>query len=292
MTGYANGTVVLHTKNGDFSVEIELKTINTRYFEALCKLPSSFSFLELKIVNLLQEKLIRGRTYLTVRFTEGNEAFDSITPSVKVVEGYIKAADLIKEKFGVTGDLSLADLMKLPNVFVQQKSELSDTEQNEFFTGLTALIEKLITTRAQEGQRLQVDLEGRFDLCAKRMAKIEKNFDAVVVEHKKRLDEQLKLAQNGDELAKKQSEELLISLNKMDIHEEITRFNSHLKSLKDLFADMPGFEKGKRLDFVMQELLREINTLMAKCPTFAVSTLSVDVKVELEKAREQVQNIV
>jgi uncharacterized protein (TIGR00255 family) len=292
MTGYANGTIVLHAKQGDFSVEIELKTINTRYFEALCKLPSSFSFLELKIVNLLQEKLIRGRTYLTVRFTEGNEAFDSVTPSVKVVEDYLKAAEIIKEKFGVTGDLSLADLMKLPNIFVQQKSELREKEQNEFFAGLTGLIEKLIITRAQEGQRLQVDLEGRFHLCAKRMAEIEKNFDVAVGEHKKRLDEQLKLAQSGDELAKKQSEDLLMSLNKMDIHEEITRFNSHLKSLKDVFADMAVAEKGKRLDFVMQELLREINTLMAKCPTFAVSTLSVDVKVELEKAREQVQNIV
>jgi uncharacterized protein (TIGR00255 family) len=227
-----------------------------------------------------------------VRFTEGNEAFDSVTPSVKVVEGYVKAADIIKEKFGVTGDLSLADLMNLPNVFVQQKSELSDSEQAEFFAGLTGLIEKLIKTRAEEGQRLQADLEGRFDLCAKRMAEIEKNFDVAVMEQKKRVDEQLKLAQSGDEFAKKQSEDLLMSLNKMDIHEELTRFNSHLKSLKNVFADRVALEKGKRLDFIMQELLREINTLMAKCPTFAVSSLSVDVKVELEKAREQVQNIV
>jgi len=292
MTGYSNGTVVLHTKGGEFSVELELKTINTRYFEALCKLPASFSFLELKIVNSLQEKLIRGRTYLTVRFTEGNEVFDSITPSLKVIEGYVKASELIKEKFGVDGKLELSELMRFPNVFVQQKSELSDAEQKEFFDGLTHLIEKLLKTRAEEGLRLQADLEGRFDLCAKRMAEIEKNFDIAIVEHKKLVDAQLKLTQDGDEFAKKQAEDLLMALNKMDIHEELTRFNSHLKSVKNVFADKTVLEKGKRLDFIMQELLREINTLMAKCPTFEVSTLSVDVKVELEKAREQVQNIV
>ncbi len=292
MTGYSNGTTVLHTKSGEFSVELELKTINTRYFEALCKLPASFSFLELKIVNLLQEKLIRGRTYLTVRFTEGNEVFDAVIPSLKVIEGYVKAADLIKKKFGLTGTLELAELMQFPNVFVQQKSELTDAEQKEFFDGLALLIEKLTKTRAEEGRRLQTDLEGRFALCAKRIAEIEKNFNVAIAEHKKLVDAQLKLTQGGDEFAKKQAEDLLMSLNKMDIHEEITRFNSHLKSVKDVFADKAGLEKGKRLDFIMQELLREINTLMAKCPTFEVSSLSVDVKVELEKAREQVQNIV
>ena len=292
MTGYANGTVVLHTKNGELAVELELKTFNTRFFEALCKLPASFSFLELKIVNMLQEKLIRGRTYLTVRFVDGNEVFDAITPSIKVVEGYLRAADIIKKKFAVKGEFTLIELMSLPNVFAQQKSELSDDEQKELFDGLTNLIEKLIKTRMEEGGRLLVDLDGRFDLCANKIAKIEKHFEQAILDQKKLVDEKLQLAQSGDEFAKKQSEDLLIGLNKMDIHEEITRFTSHLKSIKNIFADKTTLEKGKRMDFTMQELLREINTLMAKCPTFDVSSMSVDIKVELEKAREQIQNIV
>lgn len=292
MTGYSNGTVVLHTQNGEFAVEFELKTINSRYFEALCKLPASFSFLELKIVNLLQEKLIRGRTYLTVRFTEGNEAFDAVVPSLKIIQGYVDAAKTIKSKFNLNGDLTLPELMRLPNVFVQQKSELSEQEQKEFFDGLVHLIEKLLKTRAEEGARLQLDLEGRFDLCAKKIAEIEKFFQIAITEHKKLVDEQLKLSQGGDEFAKKQAEDLLLSLNKMDIQEEITRFVSHLKSVKTVFSDNTMNEKGKRLDFILQELLREINTLMAKCTTFDVSSISVDIKVELEKVREQVQNIV
>lgn len=292
MTGYSNGTVVLHTKNGEFAVELELKTINSRYFEALCKLPASFSFLELKIVNLLQERLIRGRTYVTVRFTEGNEAFDAVVPSLKVVQGYVDAAKTIKSKFSLNGELTLPDLMRLPNVFVQQKSELNEQEQKEFFEGLLRLVEKLLKTRAEEGARLQADLEGRFDLCAKKISEIEKFFNVAITEHKKLVDEQLKLSQSGDEFAKKQAEDLLLSLNKMDIHEEITRFVSHLKSIKTVLSDKSMLEKGKRFDFILQELLREINTLMAKCTTFDVSSISVDIKVELEKAREQVQNIV
>ncbi len=292
MTGYSNGTVILHTRDGEFAVELELKTINSRYFEALCRLPASFSFLELKIANLLQEKLIRGRAYVTVRFTEGNEAFDAVVPSLKVVQGYIEASKTIKSKFGLSGDLTLPELMRLPNVFVQQKSELGDQEQKEFFDGLSHLIEKLIKTRMEEGSRLQDDLEGRFDLCSKKIAEIEKIFETEIEQHKKLVDEKLALCQGGDEFAKKQAEELLLSLNKMDIHEEITRFVSHLKSVQSVLSDKSMIERGKRLDFILQELLREINTLMAKCTTFDVSSISVDIKVELEKAREQVQNIV
>jgi uncharacterized protein (TIGR00255 family) len=292
MTGYSNGTVVLHTQDGEFAVELELKTINSRYFEALCRLPASFSFLELKIVNLLQEKLFRGRAYATVRFTEGNEAFDAVVPSLKVVQGYIEAAKTIKSKFNLGGDLTLTELMRLPNVFVQQKSELGEKEQKEFFEGLSHLVEKLVKTRMEEGVRLQADLEGRFGLCSKKIAEIEKFFEVAITNHKKLVDEQLTLSQGGNEFAKKQAEDLLLSLNKMDIHEEITRFGSHLKSVQTVLSDKSTIEKGKRLDFILQELLREINTLMAKCTTFDVSSISVDIKVELEKAREQVQNIV
>ncbi|KKQ32554.1 MAG: TIGR00255 family protein [candidate division TM6 bacterium GW2011_GWF2_37_49] len=292
MTGYANGTIALHTKNGDFALEIEIKTINSRYYEALCKLPPSFSFLEIKMVNILQEKLIRGRTYLTLRFCEGNEAFEALIPSMKIVEGYITASKAIKDKFGLQGELAMMDIMTLPNVFVQQKSELSKTEQEEFFIGFNELIDKLVKNREAEGLRLEKDLELRFESCKTKIVEIEKSFKLAIVSQKHLIDEQLKLTQNGDDLAKKQLEELMVGLNKMDIQEEITRFNSHLKSVRNIFADKSVLEKGKHLDFILQELLREINTLMAKCPNFNISSIAVDVKVELEKAREQIQNIV
>lgn len=292
MTGYASGTILLQTKNGEFALEIEIKTINSRYYEALCKLPPSFSFLEIKIVNALQEKLIRGRTYFNLRFVEGNEAFEGTTPSLKVVEGYINAAKTIKDKFGLSGDLSVEDIIRLPNVFVQQKSELSEAEQQSFFNGLSALIDKLVKNREEEGARLQKDLQLRFDLCAQKIVNVEKSFATAIQAHKKLIDDQLKLTQNGDDLAKKQLEELMVGLNKMDIQEEITRFNSHLKSVHNVFADKKVIEKGKHLDFILQELLRETNTLMAKCPNFDISSIAVDIKVELEKAREQIQNIV
>ena len=292
MTGYANGTIALQTKNGDFALEIEIKTINSRYYEALCKLPPSFSFLEIKMVNLLQEKLIRGRTYLTLRFGEGNEAFEALIPSMKIVEGYINASKAIKDKFTLQGELTMMDIMTLPNVFVQQKSELSESEQEKFFVGLNELIDKLVKNREAEGLRLEKDLESRFESCGKKIVEIEKSFKLAVDAQKNLIDEQLKLTQNGDDLAKKQLEDLMVGLNKMDIQEEITRFNSHLKSVRNIFADKSVLEKGKHLDFILQELLREINTLMAKCPNFNISSLGVDVKVELEKAREQIQNIV
>ena len=108
---------------------------------------------------------------------------------------------------------------------------------------------------------------------------------------KNNIAEKIALVEKGDELAKLQLEDLYGVLNKIDVHEEITRFQSHLKSIDSLFANERR-EKGKRLDFILQELLRETNTTMAKCSNYDISSMCVDIKVELEKAREQVQNIV
>jgi uncharacterized protein (TIGR00255 family) len=182
--------------------------------------------------------------------------------------------------------------MTLPDVFVQERTELSESDESTILEAIVRVLKKLDGVRTEEGKRLQKDLEKRFAVCHDRISKIEKHFDRLMIEKKNLIDRQLSSIQAGDEMAKVQAEDLYASVNKMDIHEEITRFNSHLTSVTQLFRDKKQPDKGKRLDFILQELLREINTLMAKCASFDISSLAIDVKVELEKAREQVQNIV
>jgi uncharacterized protein (TIGR00255 family) len=292
MTGFGSGTIVINTRAGKLSLAVEMKTVNSRYFEATCKLPITLSSLEIRILNLLQNCLGRGRLYLVARFAEDSEIFENVSPSLKVIEQYVVVASLLKKKFNLSGELSVADVLSLPNVFEFGKNEFTTEEEKEVLSGMEKIAAQVKQMRIQEGARLEADLEKRFALCAGKITDISIYFEQVMQEQKDLIDKNLTLSQTGDEQAKRQLDELYITLNKMDIHEEITRFNSHLTSVRELLKDTKHNDKGKRFDFILQELLREINTLMAKCAHFTISSLSVDIKVELEKAREQIQNIV
>ncbi len=292
MTGFSSKAVSIDApKAGKVSLSIEMKTINSRFFEMVCKLPGALNSLEVKIQRLLQKKLRRGRLYLSVRFAEDNEAFESINPSLKHAEGYLKAAEQIKNAFGVKGELEITDLLQMPSMFVSTRTELDPGDEKQILAVVETVADLLLQARREEGDQLYNDLLKRFALCKEKMNEVKKLSDSLMDSIKKSIDEKLALAEGGDEVAKLQLEDLYAALNKADVHEEITRFNSHLQGVDALFKS-DKVEKGKRLDFMLQELLRETNTTMAKCSNFDISSVCVDIKVELEKAREQTQNIV
>ena len=276
---------------GRVSLAIEVKAVNSRFFEAVCKLPSLLSALEVSINSILQRSLLRGRVYLTIRLGRENEAFESIALSEPALQGYVAAAQAIKEKFGVQGELTLHDLMQMPNVFVAERSELSLEEETAVLDLIKQAAKKLNATRREEGSTLQQDIDMRLQLCSKKVEEIKLAFEQLMIEQKKLIVQYLEPAQNGDEQAKAQLENAYSVLNKIDINEEVTRFKSHLSSVQS-FLNIEQVEKGKRLDFILQELMREVNTMMAKCSNYQISSAAVDIKVELEKIREQIQNIV
>ncbi|MBS1988836.1 YicC family protein [Candidatus Dependentiae bacterium] len=292
MTGFSTVTTMIDLKSaGRVSLAIEVKAVNSRFFESVCKLPSLLSALEVSINSILQRSLLRGRVYLTIRLGRENEAFESIALSERALQGYVAAAQAIKEKFGVQGELTLHDLMQLPNVFVAERSELSSEEETVVLDLIKQAAEKLNATRREEGNTLQQDIDMRLLLCSKKVEEIKAGFELLMVEQKKLIVQYLEPAQNGDEQAKANLESAYSVLNKIDINEEVTRFKSHLSSVQ-AFLNLQQTEKGKRLDFILQELMREVNTMMAKCSNYQISSAAVDIKVELEKIREQIQNIV
>lgn len=292
MTGFSALTSMIELKGmGKISLAIEVKAVNSRFFESVCKLPSVLNALEVPINSTLQRFLHRGRVYLTIRLGRENETFESITLSERAVEGYISASKLIKEKFAVQGELTLNDLLQLPNIFVSERSELSKDEEALIIKIVEQAAEGLNKTRQEEGQTLQKDIEFRLITCSEKMEQIRQTFEVLMAEQKKLIVQYHEVAQSGDEKAKADLESAYATLNKIDINEEITRFNSHQKSIT-LFLAVQQAEKGKRLDFILQELMREVNTIMAKCSNYHISAAAVDIKVELEKIREQIQNIV
>lgn len=293
MTGFSSELVTVEVPGaGRVCLAIEIKTINSRFFEAVCKLPNVLSALEVKLINVLQKKLLRGRVYLTVKFGEENEAFESLEPSLKNVQAYLAASKLINKAHGVSGELTMRDLFLLPNIFVSNKVSLDEAHEQLIVSLVEKVADKVMKTRGEEGNTLRKDFELRFGLCKASIVRVVEVFEALMISLKQAVDAKLAAYQaEPNDQTKIQLDDLYSTLNKSDIQEEITRFKSHLAAVEGLLAN-DQVEKGKRLDFILQELLRETNTIMAKCSNYDISSVGVDIKVELEKAREQVQNII
>lgn len=292
MTGFSTKSTSFVMKGGEnCSLAVEVKTLNSRFFEAVCKLPNSLSHLELDIINMLKEKLVRGRVYLTIRISGEAGLLEILVPSVKVVQDYVAAARDLKKQFKLAGELNISDIVTLPHVFSFDKNGLTDKEEKAILTCVDESIELLIKSRAVEGKALQKDLDGRFKLCSEYIVRIGELFEKLMTNQKDHIKRAISSAQSGHEESRAQLDEMYACLNKIDVHEEITRFNSHLQAIKLLLKSKQP-DKGRRLDFILQELMRETNTITAKCSSFDISSTAVDIKVELEKAREQVQNIV
>lgn len=292
MTGFGTKTIELNLKKGgSISVQVEIKSLNSRFFEATCKLPSSLGHLEVDIINLCKKKMVRGRLFLTIRIAGDGAGLETLVPAYQAIESYLEVAKVIKKKYKTSGELVISDLINLPNVFSFEKEVLTQKEEAAILAAVDGALDVLHKTRLVEGKTLMGELEIIFKACQKNIKKITDLSTKLIAEHKKLVAKTALAAEAGDEQARIKLEELYATLNRMDVAEEISRFSSHLTSVAEVLQ-AKQIEKGKRFDFILQELLRETNTIASKCANFSMSSCAVDIKVDLEKVREQVQNIV
>lgn len=292
MTGFANHAVMLlEQENEQCVLDIEIKTFNSRFFEATCKLPAALSAQEGEVLTKLKDKLFRGRVYCTVRILGVGSLFERVTVSPLRVREYVRASEQLKEQFKFSGDLTIQDIMALPNVFTSDRTLLSDEVIMRFFEGIDAAIAMTVESREREGAFLRRDIMQRFDAMHTLIGHIEEKFSRLMATQRGELAMVKQKSHDGDIEATALLNERYVSLDKLDVHEEIVRFRAHLDAVRQLFSGN-GVEKGRKLDFILQELMREINTIMSKSANYELSAHAVDVKVELEKVREQAQNIV
>jgi len=292
MTGFVSESFELAGKGGERLVyTLEIKTLNARFCEVSCRLPSGLSTLEQKIISYLKKKLIRGKVYVTIRSGADGGLNEEISPAIETVRGYLKAAEEVKSVCGISGNLTITDILSLPHVFVFEHQPMSKEQIDAFFQAFTNAVDRLIVTRIQEGEQLYNDLHERFRSCAKAIKIIGDAALSMIDIKKQKVSKLLAVVEHGDMQAKIQLEELYRVLDKIDVHEEVTRFTGHLEVVEKVL-ESDRREKGRRLDFILQELMREVNTITAKCSSLTISSTAVDVKVDLEKAREQIQNIV
>lgn len=298
MTGFSSLSVMLPVKEG-LNVTMTLKSLNSRYFEFNAKLPFSLSKLELTLMRYFKSKLHRGNVSFSLYISNPSLLSHPIEPDFSLISQYINSVKLIKEKYAIIGDFEIKDLIKLPNIFLIKEEPIEDNITNNIMFHIDKMVESLIETRILEGKAIGQDLLNRILLIKEYIDQLEPRSKIVVKERQNTLNQALEsLAQyscdnNENNSSLKESQSLIIynQLEKIDIHEEIVRFKTHVDSLIQLL-ESSVIEKGKKIDFTLQELFREINTIAAKCSDSIISSIAINIKVEIEKAREQAQNIV
>lgn len=290
MTGYGKREL----ENSDISISVELKSINSRYLEVNHKIPRLFSEDEDAMLALVRKKLLRGKIILNVNYTLLNDNLNQINLNENKVNEYISIARKLNSSKVIKDELTIDRLLTLPEVISTRTTSSNISYKRILSKSINDAISDLIIMRTKEGENLSKDILSRLKKIKKDLALIIKISERTQKEILRNYKKKIKLLfDDNDKIILDDSrllQEIVIFMEKKDIHEEITRLQSHI----DLFVDciVKGKnEKGKRMTFLLQEFLREINTIGSKTDNIKTSHLVVSIKTEIEKIREQVQNI-
>lgn len=287
MTGYGQGICQFE----DYRINVEIKTVNNRYLDTNIKLYKQYQFLEEAVRDAIAKKISRGKLDVLIQFENVKKDDRVVTINEEVARGYFDAMNKMSEIFGIENDISVSKLSHFPDVFTVEKKE-QDKEKisSDVLSVLEEAIENLAISRENEGKRLVKFFEEEIDLMSEVVDRIEVRSPVTVEEYRNKLKERIEDILNGVEVDETRLiTEVCIFSDKVNITEEITRFRSHLAEIKNLLAS--NVPVGRKLDFIIQELNREANTMGSKCNDIEISKNVVELKSEIEKVREQVQNI-
>ena len=288
MTGYGRA---VETVNGrEFTVE--LRSVNNRYLDCSVRLPRILSFGEDAVKQAVKQSVSRGKVdvFISLRSESGNDE-TQVTLNEAVLEGYLAAMRQMTEKFGVTDDISVSTLSRLPEVFLIEKPEV---DEEQLLADLMYVVQKALAgydaMRCTEGQALDQDLRSRGQTIVELVAQVEQGNAQTVIDYRARLEAKLReVLENTNIDESRILTEAAIFADKVAVDEETVRLRSHLEQMNTMLT--AGGAVGRKLDFLLQEMNREANTIGSKCTDVRLARIVVDIKAELEKIREQTQNI-
>ena len=287
MTGYGRA---VETVNGrEFTVE--LRSVNNRYLDCSVKLPRSVSFAEETVKQAVKQSVSRGKVDVFITIKSENSDDTKITLNTSVLEGYLAAMRQMVTEFQVRDDISVSTVSRLPEVFSVEKPEV---DEDQLKADLMSVVDKALTgydaMRTVEGQALDADLRRRGNTILELVAQVEAGNAQTVVDYRTRLENKLKevLANTSIDESRILTEAAIFA-DKVAVDEETVRLRSHLQQMNSMLT--AGGAVGRKLDFLLQEMNREANTIGSKCTDVKLARIVVDIKAELEKIREQTQNI-
>lgn len=288
MTGFGRGEF----SNDLYNFKVEIKAVNHRYSDISVKMPKHISYLEEKIKRILKKEINRGKVDVYINLEYIQESSIDIKVDIDLAKSYKEALEILSNELDLDGDIRINNILSMSDIIKTERKEL---DEDAIWICLKAALEialkDIISMKKSEGQELKNDMVSHLDKIDKFLIEIEERSPLVVMEYREKLKERLSdLLDNNTELDEDRiNSEIVYFADKSNINEEIIRLKSHLKQFISILAeDNPV---GRKLDFLVQEMNREINTIGSKASDMIICQNVVEVKSEIEQIREQIQNV-
>ena len=287
MTGYGRGEY----KAGGVELTVEIKTVNNRYLDVSVKSPRLFTAYDEKVRGLVREKMTRGHADVYISLSDKRDKEKELRLDEGAATAYVEAARKVKALFSdIADDLSVTSVLRFPDVIKSDDVAAADDELiTALESALTAALDNLNVMREREGKKLAADMLSRVDTIEKIVANVKKRAPSVAENYRIKLEEKLRKILTGVQIDEGRIlTEAALFADKSNIDEELTRLTSHISQFREICAERIV---GRKLDFLVQEFNRESNTICSKSNDLEVTRLGLELKNEIEKIREQVQNV-
>ena len=286
MTGYGRAKL----SKDDREYQIEIKSVNHRYLDISVRIPKQLSYLEETIKKEIAKKVKRGKIDVFVTFENNSLEGKEIKINTELAKAYIDELKKLAEKENILSDIQVTEISKYPDVLNIQSSQDDEKITEEVLETVTIATDNLVQMRETEGNKISEDLLKRLNIINKKVEEIAKLSTVLIEEYVVKLEERINEILKNQEIDKTRlAQEVVIYADKCSIEEEVTRLNSHISQFKNLLNSNEAI--GKKLDFIIQEMNRETNTIGSKANNLEITNGVIDIKTEIENIREQVQNI-
>ena len=286
MSGYGKSNMSKNLRE----YQVEIKSVNHRYLDVSVKMPRSLSYLEEEIKKAVSSKLTRGKVDVFITFNNNSLEGRDIKINTEIARMYIKELRNLAESEGIVADIPVTEISKLPDVLTIQNNQDDETIKNELLEVSSKAIDNLVDMRKVEGEKIAQDLLIRIQDIEEKVKKISSLSTGLIEEYVVKLNTRIKdLLQDQEIDEARLAQEVVIYADKCSIEEEVTRLNSHIYQFRELLNSNEAM--GKKLDFMIQEMNRETNTIGSKANNLEITNEVINMKTQLENIREQVQNI-
>ncbi len=287
MTGFGRSQTAVE----GYNITVEIRSVNHRYFELYSKLPRTYAFLEEKIKALLSTEISRGKVECSVQLEATGDESVVVAVNEPLAAGYVQAINEIADKFGISPDISALSIARFSDVLSISKAPVDEDELWVKVSGVVSeALADFVSMRETEGEKLREDILSRADTILGNVAYIEERSPETVKQYSEKLLERMRTVLGDTQIDESRIlTEAAVYADKVAVAEETVRLRSHIDQLRELLAS--GEPIGRKLDFLVQEINREANTIGSKAQDVDIARRVIDIKAEVEKIREQIQNI-
>ena len=287
MTGFGRSEIV----KGNRKISVEIKSVNHRYLEAGIKMPKKLNVFESRMRDLLKKYATRGKIDIFINYEDDSESQVNLKFNQNIADEYMAIFNNMSEKYNLKTDMTVGGLARFPEVITMDEVQEDEEELWHFIEeAMKAALEQFVNTRILEGENLKKDLLGKLDHMEELVAFVEKRSPEIMKEYRSKLESKVKELLGDTTIDESRiATEVIIYADKICVDEETVRLRSHIEHARKCLNEDGGI--GRKMDFIAQEMNREANTTLSKANDIEISNAAIGLKTEIEKVREQIQNI-